>query len=189
MKKIILFAVMALVTVAAAAQTPKFGHVNYSELVQLMPAADSARTQINASQKEANDTYNSMIEEYQTKLKQYQEKSATWTPAVKKSKEDELTSIQNRVQDFEQTVQQELQQQSQTLMAPIQKRAIDEVNKIAKAKGLIYVFDTSSVLYIDDKQSTDLTSEARKALNIPATRTLESLQKELQAQQQQTPQK
>jgi hypothetical protein len=38
-------------------------------------------------------------------------------------------------------------------------------------------------LYLDDKQTVDLTQEARKALNIPEGRTLESLQKELQAQQ------
>ena len=184
MKKILLFAAMAFVTVAASAQTLKFGHVNFSELVQLMPASDSARTQINAAQKEAQDTYQSMVEEYQTKAEQYKEKNSIWTPAVKKSKEDELIDIQNRIQQFEQNIQQELQQQQQQLMAPIQKKAVDEVTKIAKAKGLIYVFDSSSVLYIDDKQSLDLTPEARKALNIPASRTIESLQKELMEQQQ-----
>ena len=43
---------------------------------------------------------------------------------------------------------------------------------------------SGSLLYIDTKQSTDLTPAARKALNIPDGRTLESLQAELQAQAQ-----
>ncbi|MFA6592634.1 MAG: OmpH family outer membrane protein [Bacteroidales bacterium] len=184
MKKIFLIAAMALLTLSASAQTAKFGHVNFSELVQLMPEADSARAQINASSKEANETYQSMTEEFQAKAQQYQQKSATWTPAVKKSKEDELTDIQNRIQQFEQTVQQELQNQQNQLMAPIYKKAQDEVSALAKAKGLVFVFDAASVLYVDSKQSVDLTAEARKALNIRADRTLEALQKELQAQAQ-----
>ena len=58
------------------------------------------------------------------------------------------------------------------------------VEKLAKAGGYIYVFDVSSLLYFDAGQSKDLTPDARKALNIPAGRTLESLQAEMQAQQQ-----
>ena len=57
-------------------------------------------------------------------------------------------------------------------------------NKPLKEGGYIYVFEQGSLLYFDASQSTDLTPAARKALNIPASRTLESLQQELQAQAQ-----
>ena len=40
------------------------------------------------------------------------------------------------------------------------------------------------MLYVDETQSVDLTPAARKALNIPDGRTLETLQQELQAQSQ-----
>ena len=40
------------------------------------------------------------------------------------------------------------------------------------------------MIYIDPAQAIDLTPEARKALNIPEDRTLESLQAELQAKAQ-----
>lgn len=180
MKKIVLFAAMALVTMTGFAQ-PKFAHVNFTELVQLMPEADKAREAMNASQKEASETFQSMYEEYQTKMQQYQQKASTWTPAIKESKEKELAGIQQRLEEFNQTIQQELQQQQQQLMAPIYQKAQEAVNTIAKAGGYIYVMDQSSFLYFDPKQSVDITPEARKALNIPAGRTLESLQAELQA--------
>ena len=180
MKKLVLFAAMALVTVTGFAQ-PKFAHVNFTELVQLMPEADKAREAMNASQKEASETFQSMYEEYQTKMQQYQQKAATWTPAIKESKEKELAGIQQRLEEFNQTIQQELQQQQQQLMAPIYQKAQDAVNTIAKAGGYIYVMDQSTFLYFDPKQSVDITPEARKALNIPAGRTLETLQAELQA--------
>ena len=180
MKKLVLFAAMAFVTVTGFAQ-PKFAHVNFTELVQLMPEADKAREAMNASQKEASETFQSMYEEYQTKMQQYQQKASTWTPAIKESKEKELAGIQQRLEEFNQTIQQELQQQQQQLMAPIYQKAQETINTIAKAGGYIYVMDQSSFLYFDPSQSVDITAEARKALNIPAGRTLESLQAELQA--------
>lgn len=181
MKKILLIASMALVAATAFAQ-PKFAHVNFSELVQLMPEADQARATMQAASKEAQDTYQAMEDEFNTKYQQYQQKAATWTAAIRESKEKELTEIQQRIQEAAQTFQAELQQQQQQLMAPIYKKAQDTLNEIAKAGGYIYVFDVTTALYVDPAQSTDLTAQARKALNIPDDRTLESLQAELQAQ-------
>ena len=181
MKKILLIATMAFMAVASFAQ-PKFAHVNFNELVMLSPEADAARTAMAASQKEAQETFQSMYEEYQTKLQQYQQKASTWTPAIKESKEKELGDIQQRLEEFNQTIQQELQQQQNELMQPIYAKAQETVTKLAKAGNYIYVFDQTSMLYFDDKQSTDLTPAARKELNIPEGRTLESLQAELQAQ-------
>ena len=76
---------------------------------------------------------------------------------------------------------QELNEQQNALMAPLVQKAQEVVNEIAKAGGYIYVFESSQLLYIDPAQSTDLTPAARKALNIPEGRTLETLQAELQA--------
>ena len=183
MKKIFLFAAMALFTLTASAQA-KFAYVNFNEIVMLMPESDAARTQMQAAQKEASDTYQSMVDEANAKFNEYQQKQATWTPAIKESKEKELGEIQNRIQEFQQSIQVELQQQNQQLMEPIQKKALDTVEKLAKAGGYTMVFDPGQFLYFDKSQCKDLTADARKALNIPAGRTLEDLEKELQAQQQ-----
>ena len=83
--------------------------------------------------------------------------------------------------EFEQSIQQELAAKQNELMAPLVQKAQDTVNSLAKAGSYIYVFDTAQMLYIDPAQSTDLTPAARKALNIPEGRTLETLQAELQA--------
>ena len=181
MKKFFVVAASLLLCAAAWAQ-PKFAHVNFSELVQLMPESDQARATLQASSKEAQDTYQGMVDEYNNKLNQYTEKVNSMTQAIKESKERELTDIQVRIQQFSQSIQQELAQQEQQLMAPIYKKAQDTVNDLAKKGGYIYVFDRTSILYIDESQSTDLTPAARKVLNIPADRTLETLQAELQAQ-------
>ncbi|MGP1392464.1 MAG: OmpH family outer membrane protein [Candidatus Cryptobacteroides sp.] len=184
MKKIFLIAAMAILTFSAYAQNQKFAHVNYNELVTLMPEADVAREKLAAQSKEFEQTYQDMASEFQNKLSQYQQKASTWTAAIKESKEKELNDIQTRLQEFQQTAQGELQQQQQELMAPIYKKAQDVVGRLAKEGGYIYVFEKTSLLYVDEAQSKDLTAAARKALNIPDSRTMESLQAELQAQQQ-----
>lgn len=183
MKRILLVSAILLASVSAFAQ--KFAHVNSAELVQLCPEMDQARETLAAASQEAQDTYQAMMEEFQSKYQVYQQKVSTWTPAVRETKERELTEIQQRIQEFDQSIQQELSQQQNLLLAPIQQKVKEVIEKLAKEGGYVYVFDASSVLYIDEAQSTDLTPAARKALNIPAGRTLESLQAELAAKAQQ----
>ena len=78
----------------------------------------------------------------------------------------------------------ELQQQEQELMQPIYEKVNNVIQDLAKKGGYIFVFDANNVLYLDATQSHDLTPDARKAMNIPADRTLEALAAELQAKQQ-----
>lgn len=180
MKKTFFVAVLALVSAVAFAQ-PKFAHVNFTELYQLMPEADAARAQMNATQAEAEETFQTMIEEYQSKATTYQQKASTWTQTILESKQKELADMEQRIQEFQQSIQQELAEQQNALMAPLYQKAQDAVTKLAKEGGYIYVFETSQMLYIDPAQSVDLTPAARKALNIAEGRTLETLQAELQA--------
>lgn len=178
MKKLFVLALAAFAGLSLQAQT--FGRVNFSELVALMPEMDQAREVIAASQKEAEETYSAMVEEFQSKYSQYQQKQATWTAAIKESKERELSDMQNRIQEFQSNISQELQQQQNQLQAPIYEKANKAVQELAKAKGLTALFDSTQALYFDESKVIDLTPEARKALSIAEGRTLESLQAELQ---------
>ena len=178
MKKLFVLALAAFAGLSLQAQT--FGRVNFSELVALMPEMDQAREVIAASQKEAEETYSAMLEEFQSKYSQYQQKQATWTAAIKESKERELSDMQNRIQEFQANIPQELQQQQNQLQAPIYEKANKAVQELAKAKGLTALFDATQALYFDESKVIDLTPEARKALGIAEGRTLESLQAELQ---------
>lgn len=184
MKKFFIIAAMTMISFAVSAQDFKFGYVDFTELTQLMPEMDSARVQLDAASVEAQETYNAMIEEYQTKAQQFQQKQASWTPAVRESKQSELQQIEYRIQEFQQAIQQDLQQLQNSLQAPIYEKVQQTVNSIAQAKGLALVFEKNSLLYVDPAQGVNLTPEARIALGIPEGRTLETLQQELQAKAQ-----
>jgi outer membrane protein len=182
MKRIIIIAAMALMSVSAFAQ--KFAYVDFNELVMLMPEMDEARATLEENSKTNEEIMMSMYEEYQSKYQQYEQKSATWTAAVLEAKQRELMEIEQRLQQTQQSLQQEIQQLQQSLQAPIMEKATKIVNELAKAKGIAAVFEKASLLYIDPAQMVDLTPEARTALNIPEGRTLETLQAEMMAKAQ-----
>ena len=181
MKRILMIAAMAVMSAAAFAQDFKWAYVDFNEIVMLMPDMDSARATMEENQKTNEEILMAMYDEYQTKMQQYQQKAESWTPAIRESKEKEIMEIQSRLEQTQQSLQQELQALQQNLQAPIYEKAQNTVSDLAKAKGLSVVFEKSSLLYLDPAQGTDLTPEARKALNIPEGRTLETLQAELQA--------
>ena len=169
MKRIILILFFAaFATLGANAQ--KFGHINTGELVSLMAETDSARVQLEAYQNELIEEMDAMQTEYNTKLNTYQQKNSTWTAAIRESKESELTELVQRINQFQQTAQEDLANMQQTLMMPIYQKAQEAINKIGKDNGLVYIFDTSAgaIIYIDDAQSMDILPQAKAALGIPA---------------------
>ena len=184
MKKIILIAAMAVMSIAASAQDLKLAYVDFNEIIMLMPEMDQARATLEENQKTNEEILMAMYEEYQAKAQQFQQKASTWTPAIRESKEREIMDIQSRLEQTQQSLQQEMQQLQNSLQAPIYEKAQNTVNEIAKSKGIAAVFEMGSLLYVDPAQLINLTAEARVALNIPEDRTLESLQAELQAKAQ-----
>ena len=184
MKKIIMIAALAFMAVAASAQETKFAYVDFSEIIMLMPEMDSARATMEENQKTNEEILMSMYEEYQLKAQQYEQKEATWTQAIRESKQKELMDIQARLEQTQQSLQQEMQQLQNSLQAPIYEKAQNTVSELAKAKGVAAVFEKGSLLYLNPDQMVDLTPEARTALGIPEGRTLETLQAELQAKAQ-----
>ena len=184
MKKILLIAAMAFMSLAATAQNFKFAYVDMNELVMLMPEMDAAREQMQTAELEAQETYAAMVEEYQTKAQQYQQKAESWTPTIRESKAAELQQIEMRIQEFNQAISQELQQTQQMLQMPIVEKAQKAVNELAKEKGVAFVADKATFLYVDATQVIDLTAEARVKVGIPEGRTIETLQAEIQAKAQ-----
>ena len=184
MKKIILFAAMAVMSLAANAQELKFAYVDFNEIIMLMPEMDQARATLEENQKTNEEILMEMYQEYQTKAQQYQQKAAEWNQTIRETKERELMDIQTRLEQTNQSLQQEMQQLQNSLQAPIYEKAQSVVSALAKGHGYAAVFEKGTFLYVDPEQMVDITPDARIALGIPEDRTIESLQAELQAKAQ-----
>jgi outer membrane protein len=171
MKKIFTLAFAAVLVLSAlqvSAQSLKFGHINFQELVQAMPDLDTAKRKFEAYQKDLEDIYKELVSEYQRKQKDFDDKQATWSESVKAIKQRDLNDILRRMQEQSQSMQQEMQLENQKLMEPVIVKAQEAMNKVGKTHGLIYIFDTSSsvIVYFNETQSVDVMPLVKKELNI-----------------------
>ena len=164
--KVIVFC-SALFAGGLSAQTLKFGHIDFQQLLAAMPERVAATTALEKVQADLESKLQAMQKEYSEKGKEYvalaQAKDAN--EALVKAKQDEVTSIQDRIQTFQQTAQESLQKEQNKLMQPVIEKARKAINDIAKEQGLIYVFEANGVLY-HSEQSVDLTPMVKAKLGI-----------------------
>jgi len=170
MKKYVIFIALFCLCcgVSAQAQTPKFGHINVEELVSLMTERDSAMVKFQKFVAEYQEMFEEIQVEYRTKANEYNQKSASWSAAILEMKQNELNGIRERLEQFSQTAQQMIENQQNVLFFPVYTRANEAVKKIAKDLGLIYVFNSAAMPYIDEVQSLNLLNKAKAELKIPA---------------------
>jgi len=170
--KIVLSAAVVLFSSQAFAQL-KFGHINSTELIQLMPETKKADTTLKKFGESLETQLKTMSAEYQTKLQTYQSKRDSLPDAVRGIKEQELQDLGGRIQDFQQTAQESIQKKKEELYGPILKKAEDAIKGLAKEKGYAYIFDTapgsSSVIYA--QESDDMMPMVKTKLGITGAST------------------
>jgi len=141
MKRIAL--AMMVFSVAFAVQAQKFGHITAELLLQDMPEYDSAQVKL----QELNRSYELEIERIQVeinkKIEEFNQTEATMSDLIKQAKASEIQEMQQRLQNFAQTAQQDLQQQQMVLIQPVMDKARKAIEEVAKENGLLYVFDMS----------------------------------------------
>ena len=77
--------------------------------------------------------------------------------------------MEQRLQQFQASAQQDIQLKQQELIAPVQAKAYEALTNLGQANGFIYIFDisTGSVGYFNEKMSVDVSEMLKNALNIP----------------------
>ena len=162
MKKIILMLALVLPMLASA---QKFAYINSQELFAQMPELKVVEQKLDSLNKEYEALLTTMQEEYQKKLSDYQQKQATMTDAIRQISEEEIMSLQQRIQTTYQTAQQDVQKQERELLVPIQSKMVKAIQEVGAANGYTYIFDTAATLYVG-ADAVNLMSEVKKALGI-----------------------
>ena len=156
MKKTLSLVALLFVTNLAISQS-KVAHVNSQSLLDTMPSRDLALKEIKEIEDEFKLELNGMYEEYEKTRAKLEGERATLSPTIIKSREANLMNLGQRIQEREQTVQNELQVRAQELNQPIFDRVKQAVDIVAERKKLNYVIDASNMLY--SKGGMDITGE------------------------------
>jgi len=141
MKRITL--AMGILCMALAVNAQKFGHITAELLLQEMPEYDSAQVKL----QDLNTSYELEIERIQVeinkKIEEFQQTEASMSQLIKEAKASEIQEMQQRLQNFAQTAQQDLQQQQMVFLQPVMDKARKAIEEVAKELDLLYVFDMS----------------------------------------------
>ena len=159
---------IAFVGQSAMAQSMKFGHINSDQLIQAMPEFDSANVKLQKFQKELQNALELMSVELNNKSDAYQKEGKNLTDIVKQTKEQELTDMNRRIQEFQTNAQTQLQQKQSELFQPVYAKVDKAIKDVGKENGFVYVFDVAkgSLLYFDETKSTNVMVLAKAKLGL-----------------------
>lgn len=153
MKRVLIIAILLVFTLigssAFSQKQYKFGHVDSNQLLSIMPERENAKVELEKYAKQLESTLAAMQAEFERKYQDYAEKADSLSQFIRQTKEAELGEMQQRIQTFQQSAQQDLGQKENELLQPIITKARNAIKEVAEEGGYIYVFDigSGSILY------------------------------------------
>jgi len=151
MKKIVTVLAVAMGLILAGnstkAQTAKIGTISLAELIPNMPEYKKADTSMNEFQNALQQQYQDMVNEYQEQSTLLTSKDTVkYTSAQLELKRKGVGDLLVKLQSWQQTAEQMRNQKNQELLGPIQKKALDAINAVAKENGYAWVISKDQLL-------------------------------------------
>ncbi|BEG99843.1 OmpH family outer membrane protein [Bacteroides sedimenti] len=168
LKKIALVLLFAL-PVGAFAQTFKFGHMKFSEIVTVMPEYIKAQSDLQALQKQYASEIKRTQDEFNKKYAEFIAAKDTLPQNISERRQKELQDMAQRGQEYEQEAQAQLQKAQEEKTAPIFKKLEDAITAVGQAEGFTYIFDVSNktiIPFVNEKTSIDATPAIKAKLGI-----------------------
>lgn len=154
-----------LVLGAQQLSAQKIAHVQLDSLINLMPETKQAMEIAQGYLKDLEKQVASMKTEFDTKYQDYLQNEQSYSDLVKKTRQEELQTLNQRIQDFQQQAQQDYQKKYVELSKPIQDKAKKAIDAVAKENGYKYVLDTSTGLVLFSEPGDDILLLVKKKLD------------------------
>lgn len=145
MKKLFLMLALAL-PFALSAQ--KMGYINSQELFSQMPELNEVKLRMDTLQGQYETQLANMQEEFNKKVAAFQSEQATLTDGVKEFRQQELAEMEQRIQLFYQTAQQDIQKKQQEYLAPLHEKMTKAIQEVGAAEEFTYIFDSAAMVYV-----------------------------------------
>ena len=153
MKKVLVILTLVCSTFAAQAQT-KVGHINSSNLLEMLPEADSIQKQL----AQVQEMWQRILAEKETEAKTKYNAlmiiidKPSVSDSEKEIKTQEVENLQKQYQELQKRANDDLQIKQEELLFPLLEKVKKTISEVAKANGYAYVMDTtegSGIIYSD----------------------------------------
>ena len=149
------------------AQT-KFGYISIENIVGLMPETAKIDSTLERYQADSiTPQYAQIVQLYQYKDSVYRDSVHPAPPAVKKQIEQELPTLINQIQNWQQIVNQAVEAKQNELLAPIYKKVYDAIRAVAKEKGYSHILTKEAFLVAPEADDIILLVAAKLKINVP----------------------
>jgi len=185
MKRILstlLVALFSVIIIQVQAQTEplKIGTANVEFILSNLPETKKVEADLQTYEKQLRTQLENKGTEYQRKLDEYQRgvQSGMMPAAVIADKEKELMTMQQSIQEFEKTAQEDLQSKSMAMLDPILDKVQVSIDKVAAANNYTYIISThvdyggsAIILYSKNKDANDISALVLKDMGIVISQT------------------
>ena len=162
---VLLFAVM-IIAGTSNLKAQKIGFIDLQELMQLMPEYKKVATEMDTFGKSLQDELQRMTEEYQKEAAALQKVEKTLSDPIREVRIKGLQEMQSRIQDFQQSAQENFNKKQAELYKPIIEKAKTAIGQVAKETGYAYILDSgvSGILY--KPENDNIMGAVKKKLGI-----------------------
>jgi outer membrane protein len=170
MKKFLILILMLAPMSMFAQSAQKFGYVNSSEIIQVMPEYSKAINELQALEKMYTDEFNSMRTELEKKGTEFEKLQQDGVPEnILTRRYEELMQMQQRLQEYGQEVQLNLSQAETEKMIAIQNTLKAALDAVGNEGSFLCIFDMAGgIPFINTALCEDVTQKVRTKLGIPA---------------------
>jgi outer membrane protein len=134
--------------------------------MQSMPEYDSAVVKIQKFVKDLEAELEYMQVELNRKSDDFQKNSANLTELVRNSRQQEIVGMQQRMQEFQQSAQQNIEQEQAKLFQPVIDKAMKAIEDVAKENSITYVIEAQQILLYKAGDAQDLLPLVKQHLGI-----------------------
>lgn len=160
---------LALVCIGSSyanAQKFKYAYVDFRKVINQMPEKRQADSLLQIFVAELEAEVKKMQNEYVTKANAYKQQEAGMSEIIKKTKADELNSLNKRIQDFQVEAQKEIQKKQQELYKPVREKFNEALEAVVDEQGYRFVIDNSEGMLLYKKEEDNAEKYVLKELGI-----------------------
>ncbi len=170
MKKLVLLSLVAFATLfnSKISAQQKIGHLNYQEIIQLLPEYKAAETELEAYQLGLENDLKELENQAMKLQQQMEEEQKKASPSKTRVQvlNNKYMQLQEQYAELQQSAKDDLNNKMTELMEPLKQKVTDAVNEVAKENGFTYIMDNSygTLIYADPQ--FDIKELVKAKLNI-----------------------
>lgn len=166
MKKIFAIILVAMFPILAFGQ--KFGHINSSDLMTIMPDFKAAQSELETLQKQYEEELKYMETEYTKKVEDYEKQRETLPENIRQRRESEIMESRQRAEQYFNDCQSNLANKSNELMEGLQTKLVKAIQAVGEEGGYVCIFDMAGgvVPFVSSTLTTDVTEAVKAKLGI-----------------------